>query len=280
MNIKKFLLGPVICLTLLLGHQRVEAAIVTDIVIIVDESGSMGTVQANLRNNIGQFASILSAGGLDARFALVGYGNAQIIPRLLSDLTNAANFATAALGLQVNGGTEPGYIASLFAMNALDNQNPLISFRQNSIKNLIIFTDEPSNGDSQTIGGEPRFGSYNNAVVTQNVVDSVLKENNALFNAVVSGTSTINSYSNLATGNGGQVFNLSLFNTNNQQQIAEFVDDFANAKLQETLDFCVLNPSSPACNPTRISTPATLMLFSIGFMGIAIGRRRKSSDIR
>ena len=46
------------------GH----AVIYSDIVMMVDESGSMGTVQANLRNNISTFASILQAGGLDVRF--------------------------------------------------------------------------------------------------------------------------------------------------------------------------------------------------------------------
>src|SRR5690606_27283117 len=160
---------------------------------------SMGTVQTNLRNTIGQFASILAAGGLDARFALVGYGNSQIVPRLIADLTTAANFALEAANLVASGSTEPGYLATLFAINALDNQNPLFSFRNNSIKNIIIFTDEPTNGDTVA------RGTYQGAQVTQDVVDAVLKDNNALFNAVLSGTGANNSYGSLATGNGGQV---------------------------------------------------------------------------
>lgn len=267
MKLQHLLFAPLLALGLLISAPKAEAAIVTDIVIIVDESGSMGTVQTNLRNTIGQFASILAGGGLDARFALVGYGNSQVIPRLIADLTTAANFALAAANLQINGGTEPGYLATLFALNALDNQNPLISFRNNSIKNIIIFTDEPSNGDTVA------RGTYQGAQVTQGVVDSVLKDNNALFNAVLSGTTTNNSYANLATGNGGQVFNLSLFNTTNQQQISDFVDDFAARKLQETLDFCDLNPTAPACNPTSVSAPATLALFGMGMM--LLGLRRK-----
>lgn len=270
MKLQHLLLVPLLALGLVLAPPKAEAAIITDIVIIVDESGSMGTVQTNLRNTIGQFASILAAGGLDARFALVGYGNAQIVPRLLSDLTSAANFATAAAGLQINGAFEPGYLATLFALNALDNQNPLISFRSNSIKNIIIFTDEPSNGD--TIAR----GTYQGAQVTQSVVDGVLKDNNALFNAVLSGASTINSYSALATDNGGQVFNLSLFNTTNQQQISNFVDDFAASKLRETLDFCVINPTAPACNPGTISAPATMALFGLGVMLLGLRRRNRS----
>lgn len=269
MNIKQLLLLPVISLALLLSSPKTEATIITDIVIIVDESGSMGTVQTNLRNTIGQFASILAAGGLDARFALIGYGNNQIVPRLLSDLTSAANFSLAANNLVASGFIEPGYLASLFGLNALDNQSSLISFRQNSIKNLIIFTDEPSNGDTTA------RGTYNGAAVTQGVVDSVLKQNNALFNAVIRGSSTITSFSALATGNGGQVFDLALFNTTNQQQISDFVDAFANAKLQETLDFCVINPTAPACNTSSVPAPATMMLFSLGFVVLGLSRRRK-----
>ena len=265
MKLPHLLFAPLLALGLLISAPRAEAAIVTDIVIIVDESGSMGTVQTNLRNTIGQFASILAAGGLDARFALVGYGNSQIVPRLIADLTTAANFALAAANLVASGGTEPGYLATLFALNALDNQNQLINFRNNSIKNIIIFTDEPTNGDTR--------GTYGGAQVTQGVVDSVLKDNNALFNAVLSGAGANNSYGSLATGNGGQVFNLSLFNTTNQQQISDFVDDFAARKLQETLDFCDLNPTTPACNPTSVSAPATLALFGIGMM--LLGLRRK-----
>lgn len=89
------------------GH----AVIYSDIVMMVDESGSMGTVQANLRNNISTFASILQAGGLDVRFALVGYGSSNYLPRTMTNFTDAAGFATAANGLVASGGTEPGYAA-------------------------------------------------------------------------------------------------------------------------------------------------------------------------
>jgi hypothetical protein len=273
MCIRKLLFATVFGFGLFVGSPKVEASIITDIVIIVDESGSMATVQNNLRNTIGQFASILAAGGLDARFSLIGYGNSQVVPRLLSDLTSAADFALAASNLQVSGSTEPGYIASMFGLNALDNQSSLISFRQNSIKNLILFTDEPSNGDSTFVG------TYNGAAITKSVVDDVLKMNDALFNAVIRGASTITSYGDLATGNGGQVFDLELFNTTNQQQISDFVDNFANAKLKETLDFCVLNPTAPACI-NKVPAPASTVLLSFGFVALLLSRRRKGFSLK
>jgi uncharacterized protein (TIGR03382 family) len=252
--------------------SAVQAApIKTDIIMIVDESGSMGTVQTNLRNNIGLFASILDSFGIDARYGLVGYGSNTIVPRMLTDLTDANSFATAALGLRVNGGTEPGYVASAYALNALDGQTTLFSFRPDAIKNLIIFTDEPSNGDS----GRGRIGGVN---ITSNpagrgLVDDVIKANNALYNAVLSGTSTINSFGPLATENGGAVFTLGSLNTTNQQAVRDFVTAFAEAKAQETLDFCVRFPNDPACQ-NQVSSPGTLALAGLALLAL-VGQRRR-----
>lgn len=268
MTLKKAFAGIAACAALfgLVGHAQ-AAIIKTDIIMIVDESGSMGGVQANLRNNIGLFASILSASGIDARYGLVGYGNSSVRPRMLTDLTDATSFATAALGLQTNGGTEPGYTASAFALNGLDNQTPTFSFRNDAVKNLIIYTDEPHNGTSTS------YGTIGGSTVSQSTLDALIKSERALYNAVLSGSSTINSYSDLATGNGGAVFSLADLGSSNPDVVTAFVTAFARAKAQETLTFCELNPTDPACQNV-VSAPGTLALAGLGLFGLAALRRR------
>lgn len=255
----------ILTITALCGMVNSASAglIKTDIVMIVDESGSMSTVQTNLVNNIGLFASILAAGGVDAQFALVGYGSSSSTSgsnyiRSLTDFVNATDFALAAANLVASGGTEPAFDASAFALNALTNESGNFTFRNDAVKNLIIYTDEPSNGDSE----------YDYAST-----DALIKSNNALYNAVLQGNSAINSLGGLATGNGGQVFDLLGLNTTDQSVVTAFVETFANAKLQETLDFCTLNPSDPACVSVGVPEPASLAIFALGLMGLA-GRRK------
>lgn len=233
------------------------AAIKTDIVMIVDESGSMGGVQANLRNNIGLFASILSAGGIDARYALVGYGRSGDLIRLVTDFTDPAGFATAAANLVASGGTEPAYDATAYALNSLAAETGNLTYRADAVKNMILYTDERSNGDSE----------YDEVSL-----DALLKSNNSLFNAVVS-SEFYTDLVDLAVNNGGQFFDLDFLNTNDQTVVEDFVRQFAQAKLQETIDFCVANPNDPACQNVQVPAPATLALFVLAGLGFASRRK-------
>lgn len=269
MTIKKLIVKSAITAALC-SSLSVNAAIMTDIVMLVDESGSMGSAQANLRNNIGLFASILSAGGVDARYSLVGFGNSAVVPRLLTNFTDPTGFANAAQGLEISGGTEPGYAATAFALNAIDGQTTTLNYRPNALKNIIIFSDE-NNDTANQLGA--RVGGQ---APTYTMINTLLKANTALFNAVVSSggacTGTENCYVPLALNNGGQQFNLTQLQSNNAQQVRDFVTAFANAKLKETLDFCEANPQAPQCQPSGVSAPASLAL--VGFGLVALLRRR------
>lgn len=245
--------------TTLFALNATAAVIKTDIVMIVDESGSMGGVQANLRNNIGLFASILSAGGVDANYALVGYGSSADSFRMLTDFTDSSGFSSAATNLVASGSDEDAFDAIAYALNSYAPEVSSFSFRGDAVKNLIIFTDEPDRN------GVLGFGD----------ADALLTANNALFNAVLSGTDTINSIGPLATNHGGNVFDLDALNSSDQQVVEDFVTAFANVKLQETLDFCDLNPTDPACLGSKpVSAPSTLAMFGLSLLGCTVLRRR------
>jgi hypothetical protein len=267
---KKLFSALILCFALFTTHTQ-AAPILTDIVFIVDESGSMGGVQANLRNNIGLFASILEGTGqVSARYGLVGYGDSQVRPRMITNFTDPTTFATAAQGLRTNGGTEPGRTATAFALNALDGQSSVFSYRSNAVKNLIIVTDEPSNGDVSF------YGTVGGSAVSESILDGLLTSNNALYNGILTSYSD-SSYRSLIENHDGSVFNLSEFGSNDPQEVQDFVTAFANTKLQETLDFCQLNPNDPACNPTSVSEPSSFALLALSLAGLAGIRLRKKN---
>lgn len=241
----------VVGLGLLTVNAPANAAIIkTDIVMLVDESGSMGTIHNNLSNSISSFASILQAGGLDVQFALIGYGFAGDGIRLISDFVDAAGFATAMTQIIPIGADEPAYDATAYALEALPAEQPNLSYRDDAVKNLILFADEASNGDV-----------YYDA----DSLDTLLKDNSALFNVVLGGD--FSGLINLALNNGGNSFDLNELNTNVQSDIEAFVTHFAEVKLQETLDFCLENPSDPACSGSEpVPAPAGIALLSFGLL--------------
>ena len=233
-----------------------QAGIVkTDIVMIVDESGSMSNVHSNLGNSIGLFASILQAGGLDAQFALVGYGFAGDNIRLLTDFVDATTFAGFTGDLYSIGSNEPAYDATAYALDGLTAESAGLSYRADAVKNLILFADEASNSDTE---------------YDANSLDGLLQQSSALFNVVLGGT--FSDLLTLAANNGGHGFDLNELNTSDTNALTAFVTNFAQVKLQETLDYCVANPNDPACvGGGADPVPAP---WGLGFMVMALAIMR------
>ena len=120
----------------------------SDVVVIVDEYGSMNYEQTWLGTVIPQLDTALQNQGIVGnRFGLVGFGTSnQTLGRSLpvggAKFGNSAEFATATNSLLLNGSFEDGYSAIDFALNNY-------TFREGAAVNFILVTDEDrDNGNS------------------------------------------------------------------------------------------------------------------------------------
>jgi len=97
---------------------------IADVVVVVDESGSMGGEHAWIDDAIADLEAGLKAAGIGDdsdgndfnRYALVGYGSRGVDPVGISNSgrnndtwMSSSDFATATGSLLTNGGTEDGY---------------------------------------------------------------------------------------------------------------------------------------------------------------------------
>ena len=151
MNIKdKYLQVSTLFLTFVTvgATSATAASLSSDVVVIVDESGSMSLEQAWLGTIIPQLDTAMQSQGLvDNRFGLVGFGSSsETLGRSLpvggANFGNSAQFATATNSLRLNGWFEDGYSAIDFALSNY-------TFRAGAAVNFILVTDEDrDNGNS------------------------------------------------------------------------------------------------------------------------------------
>lgn len=141
-----------------------------DIVIVMDESGSMDLEQDWLSDMIpaleaGLLAESVGTGASPNQYALVGFGSyANPSGRVVSDFTGAAAAAVASTSYVTSGDTEDGFQGISYALGNL-------SFRAGSRVNVILITDE----DRDTV----------NAGLNAAAVEAALEARGALLNVVV-----------------------------------------------------------------------------------------------
>jgi hypothetical protein len=176
-----------LCTLALPAHAQTRTG---QIVFVVDESGSMSGEHGFLQSFAPALEAQLLAAGLNAvQFGLVGYGNSAVVPRQLliggQPFGSAADFATAAGGLVISGGTEDGYAGIQYALDNYtfaggantavivlvtdedrDNTNNALTFNvilvnlQNANVSLSAIIDQAISGP----GGETGIGT--NGVIT------------------------------------------------------------------------------------------------------------------
>lgn len=234
----------VVAMAMILVAGQAQAQVIpADIVFIIDESGSMGGDQAEVIANLGTFTGALETAGIDARYGLVGFGQGGSTSanniRLVSDLTDKSGIATALGTLVASGSFEPGFEATAFALNN-------ITWRSGAVKNLILITDEDSDG---TEGG----------------ADALLTRLDALWNGIINANdpdSPAGDYTVLAADHGGTTFDIEAF----RADPGPFFVNFSNTKVQEIID--------KGDGEDVIPEPASMLLFGTGLFGL-IGFRRK-----
>ncbi|MCU0896920.1 MAG: PEP-CTERM sorting domain-containing protein [Burkholderiales bacterium] len=284
------------------GVQAVPAFPFADVVVLMDESGSMSGEQAWIKptittldaklvgegltpNNYGSVGFAVGGGpGLTRYFnmpAAPAPATSNTIAGLARPFGTAADFQT--LTYSTGGGTEDGW-AAITAANQY-------SFRANSARNYILVTDEDrdSTGTSNTLtyagvlasmtGTKTLLNAIVDATFRCSLTGSVLGidskgncfvadgqggYNKGTGGVAVSGfNNTIADYVNMALATGGAAWNLNLLRGGGTTATS-FTAAFIDIKVQE-----IITP------PADVPEPGSLALLGIAGLAFGLARRRK-----
>ncbi|NPU92354.1 MAG: PKD domain-containing protein [Gammaproteobacteria bacterium] len=156
--------------------QAALGPVAADVLVVIDESGSMSGEQRWVADVVPSLEQNLVSYGVGSEgqsnlYGLIGFGDSRVVPRSLllggKLLGSPAEFVQASSGLRVNGGTEDGWRGIEFALDTYPR-------RSGAVVNIILATDEDRDNT--------------NSAITFNTVLAKLQANNALLNAVVNAT--------------------------------------------------------------------------------------------
>jgi hypothetical protein len=205
-------------------RRRLQTATVNpfDIVFMVDESGSMSDEQNALKTNIPSLFSQLATQAPGSRAGLVGYGGSSTAhpsaPHLHTVITdNQSTFQTAANTLVAAGSVEPGYWTTYATVTNVVKQGTDINmgFTLNRPFCVVLFTDEPSNGDN-TVTQQDAINALKNTPTNEANAQGT-------FFGVTTGSTTGTSYAPIATATGGQMLSLASFVSNTAEVLQAIV---------------------------------------------------------
>lgn len=271
------------------------AATTADVVVVMDESGSMAGEQTWMAGTIGLLDTGLLANGLNGnRYGLVGFGasSGTAGSDLIRSMTvgsgqfgTAAEFATASAGLVTNGGTEDGYRGMDFAGT--------YAFRAEAARNFILVTDEDRDNTLNSLTFASMLSSLTSTKTLLNaVVNAAFRcgDNSVALGMTADGTgykangsggfttcsgatnisgagNTEVDYVDLALASGGAAWDLNILRGGGLNA-ESFTNAFIDVKVQEIVT-----------QPPAIPEPETyaLMLAGLGAVGWMARRRKQSA---
>ncbi len=174
-NFLAALSGGLVSTGVLLAPQTIaqQAPVAADVIVVIDESGSMSGEQRWLSDMVPLLETNLKQYGIGSeaqanQYGLVGYGSSSVVPRMLTmdgaPLGSAQQLAVASGRLVTSGGTEDGWRGIKYALDEYPRRN-------GAAVNIILATDEDRDN---TLGS-----------ITYDTVRNKLSEQRALLNAVV-----------------------------------------------------------------------------------------------
>lgn len=150
--------------TTLLGPAPQAQAGTADVIVVVDESGSMAGEHAWISTMIGQLDTALAAQGITGRYGLVGFGGGTTHYAGHKhtvgggEFGTAAQFSAATSGLVLSGGTEDGWSGIDTALS--------YSFAPAAGINIILVTDE----DRDNINNTLSYANILNSLTTKKAI--------------------------------------------------------------------------------------------------------------
>lgn len=293
MKVGNLFKGLICLLALACATSSARAALTTDVIFVVDESGSMAGEHAWLAGMVTSLeADLISAGVTGNRFGLVGFGSASGHGTVAGhkhsvgggDFGTAAQLSTAAGGLVTSGATEDGWSAITFALNNY-------AFRADAAVNIILVTDEDrdnldnaitaasvaaalagKNAILNAVVNNP-FGSDSGAALGRTTGSAYLADGSGGFTTATGPTTgngfgaTETQYVPLALNSGGAAWDL------NQLRAGGLVaDSFSAAFVKIKVKEITTQPGSGVPEPASFAIWAGL-----GAIGLVISRRRRTA---